>query len=74
MSDLGKKCNVFFSWISNTSSPQLAEQLWKEHMLEEAALRFPELNHQELVKLVDRDWNYMNEQERTVSFYLPSPW
>lgn len=41
-------------------------------MLNEAAQRFPELNNNELIRLVDRDWAYMSEEDRAVHFGLSS--
>jgi hypothetical protein len=60
MNELAKKCNAFFSWISDTDSLLLAEQLWKQAMLSEAGKRYPEFNFNELNRLVDRDWKYMS--------------
>lgn len=35
-------------------------------MIREAEKRFPELNFNEITKLIERDWKYMSEEDRKV--------
>jgi hypothetical protein len=66
MGALARKCSSFFDWLANTHSDSLAEQLWKNEMILYASELYPELNNNELARLVDRDWKYMPEPERNV--------
>lgn len=63
---LARKCSNFFDWLSNSHSDSLAELLWKNEMIIYASELYPELNNNELARLVDRDWKYMPEAERNV--------
>jgi hypothetical protein len=64
---LARKCSNFFDWLSNSHSDSLAELLWKNEMIIYASELYPELNNNELARLVDRDWKYMPEAERNVN-------
>lgn len=67
IADLASQCSNLFNWVSDPNTEVLAESLWKNKMRVKASEKFPDLDTDEIRRLVDRDWRIMSEQNKKVN-------